>query len=476
MLARTKNRCRGARDIPELLRMRHISSAIALMCQFVFFVSGVDDTAREHRVEGEMHEIFRFRIREAEAFRQGLNSADLTLSHWVLREYPLFGLPETSQLDEVRMLVDFVYRHVPWTDPSEADLYRNGVEAYERLVDSDPTTRVVHDLASLLKYYEDANGGVLCGGSSYILTYVLNYFGYWGLSIESHGHHMPHLSNIARVCASEEAQVCTWLILDASVGSIAVNKATGRPVDFFRLLQLLKISSAAPPEYHLATAWSTLRDGHQRSKPFSLFKLPSSGKVSFGNLYNHWIVSPILEDLTVEVVSSIVGDVVKVSSPRYPWRFAALLAADSASDDGVQREMWYFTLIKQRAYSPSVFSGPLQDPVDGCRKACLENGISDCNSCLYLLEGMIAGSVPSTQYASRFSAAKSSGGATTATAASVIRGSRAFMDSQMGRLLFGIVALSVVGSVAVVLASWTVFRGIVQARRRNKKAQSVAGP
>lgn len=108
-----------------------------------------------------------------------------SLCNQVLLKYPEINSPGVPHERRVRMLVDYVYRVIPWREKGVED---GGVEIYEFLsspVKKNDENVPIQDLAAAFLFYESGAGSVVCGGYAWMLSYTLQYFGYWGVVLDS---------------------------------------------------------------------------------------------------------------------------------------------------------------------------------------------------------------------------------------------------------------------------------------------------
>jgi hypothetical protein len=174
-------------------------------------------------------------------------SAVLSLCEQVLRYYPMINQLGVSHEMRVRMLVDFVYRVVPWREQGVTN--DDGISVYETLHAADPKKRLKADLAEAFLHYESNRGSVVCGGFAWLLSWTLQYFGYWAVVLDSkfknsnqpdtvhegvvvNGHHTV----IARVC-DDESRRCKWVHLDPSIGCVILAKQTQTMASFFDVIE-----------------------------------------------------------------------------------------------------------------------------------------------------------------------------------------------------------------------------------------------
>jgi hypothetical protein len=96
-------------------------------------------------------------------------------------------------------------------------------------------------------FYEIGAGSVVCGGYAWMLSYTLQYFGYWGVVLDSKfknsyfsddegGVVNGHQTVMARVC-DDAKKTCKWVHLDASIGSVIVHKSSQDIASFFQVIE-----------------------------------------------------------------------------------------------------------------------------------------------------------------------------------------------------------------------------------------------
>jgi len=215
-----------------------------------------------------------------------------SLCEQVLSEYPSINSPHSPHELRVRMLVDFVYRALPWRERGVEDA---GISVYENLklplklfpsLNSHASTNVnaaqfngmdIEDLAAAFAYYDSGQGSVVCGGFAWMLSFTLQYFGYWAVVIDSkfrdsyvanedgvvlNGHHTV----MARIC-DDSARRCKWVHLDPSIGSVIAHTSTQQMASFFGVIESF-YALQSNGGYSVVPAW-TQPSGAQR-QPRSL--------------------------------------------------------------------------------------------------------------------------------------------------------------------------------------------------------------
>lgn len=195
-----------------------------------------------------------------------------SLCEQVALKYPLINSPNATHEMRVRMLVDFVYRVIPWRESGVEDA---GIVAYENLQYQLGVNLIssaaqfndmdIEDLASAFAYYESGHGSVVCGGFAWMLSFTLQYFGYWAVTIDSkfwnsfaaadegevvNGHHTV----MARIC-DDNARKCKWVHLDPSIGSVIVHTKSQQMASFFNVIESF-YALQSNEGYSVVRAWT----------------------------------------------------------------------------------------------------------------------------------------------------------------------------------------------------------------------------
>ena len=178
-----------------------------------------------------------------------------SLCEQVLLKYPRINSPDVSHEMRVRMIVDYVFRVIPWRERGVED---RGIDVYEGLAVNQTTSdsneknvsnaeKSIHDLAEAFLFYESGAGSVVCGGYAWMLAFTLHYFGYWAVVLDSKFKNSyfaddegnvvnGHQTVMARVC-DESKRECKWAHLDPSIGSIIVHKSSQEMASFFQVIE-----------------------------------------------------------------------------------------------------------------------------------------------------------------------------------------------------------------------------------------------
>lgn len=211
----------------------------------------------------------------------------ISLCEMVLRYYPsindIHDLSVTQEM-RVRMLVDFVYRIIPWRERGVED---NGISVYENLHNIEPESRIKRDLAEAFLHYESNLGSVVCGGFAWMLSWTLQYFGYWSVVLDSKLKHSVVPDNIregdivnghhtvmARIC-KDHSRNCKWVHLDPSIGSVIVVKGSQELASFFDVIESF-YHLQSDDGYEVVPAWTHLTNAPQPRSLISVSALHCS--------------------------------------------------------------------------------------------------------------------------------------------------------------------------------------------------------
>ena len=230
------------------------------------------------------------------------------------------------------MLVDFVYRVIPWR---EEGLNDNGISVYEN----------IRSLAEAFLYYESNSGSVVCGGFAWMLSWTLQYFGYWAVVLDSKFQHSVwpdfmemgaevvrgHHTVMARIC-DDNSRKCKWVHLDPSIGSVIVVKNSQEMASFFDVIESF-FHLQSDEGFEVVPAWT---DSITAPLPRSL--IPFSNSISMSECARYWTLLDSCE--TKFELFSIPGrsDAAVAFAPRTMKKMVSdtLLPADRAS-------WWFYT-------------------------------------------------------------------------------------------------------------------------------------
>jgi hypothetical protein len=214
-----------------------------------------------------------------------------SLCNQVLRHYTSINQQGVSHEMRVRMLVDFVYRVIPWREEGVDD---NGISVYETVHSTLPESRVTRDLAEAFLYYESNSGSVVCGGFAWMLSWTLQYFGYWAVVLDSKFKHSTfpdfieegevvrgHHTVMARIC-DDNSRKCKWVHLDPSIGSVIVVKNSQEMASFFDVIESF-YHLQSDEGFEVVPAWT---DSSTAPLPRSL--IPFSNSISMSECARYW--------------------------------------------------------------------------------------------------------------------------------------------------------------------------------------------
>lgn len=213
----------------------------------------------------------------------------ISLCEMVLRYYPSINDIHNSSVTQelrVRMLVDFVYRVIPWREKGVEDI---GISVYETVHSMQPELRLKRDLAEAFLHYQSNLGSVVCGGYAWMLSWTLQYFGYWSVVLDSKFHHsvVPehiregkvvngHHTVMARIC-QDHSRNCKWVHLDPSIGSVIVVKGSQELASFFDVIESF-YHLQSDDGYEVVPAWTHFTNAPQPRSVVSFSSIQCSSQ------------------------------------------------------------------------------------------------------------------------------------------------------------------------------------------------------